>query len=465
MGPGRALKRTRAGDQLNFWEDSEDDGVYLTITLASGNPLKGRGWPYIQQCVRAILGEREKLAKASFQNDGSLLVKTKDSHQTDKLLKVKWFGADECVVEKTSRLNTSKGTIHAIDMINLSEDEIVSWLAEYGVIGAKRFTRMVNGRKESTPTILLTFDRPVCPTRLTFDYVTYQVRRHIPNPLICNKCGKFGHPEVKCEAEKQLCLNCGEEQHDGTCAAKCINCEKVGHSCRSRECSFWKREREICVLKVEKDISYAQARREYKESHQAPTIRQYSSVVRTPSESFGKETVAEGIIKRVEKLEEKMDRIILLLDKQNTDKQANTTMETQLDAPLADPSQQMGTPTLSTVGPTQPEASGELSTTEHVLEPTVTDSDMEQDLATVPPSADGSTPNEPGKAKAEGRPRTEGRPCWVTSGSNKKKHKQTNKDPPTSQVIGRRRGNVQSGNGSTEKSMPSLTREAYNMTP
>ena len=75
MGPGRALKRTRAEDQQSFWGDSEDDGVYLTITLTSGNQLKGRGWPYIQQCVRAILGEREKLAKASFQNDGSLLVK------------------------------------------------------------------------------------------------------------------------------------------------------------------------------------------------------------------------------------------------------------------------------------------------------------------------------------------------------------------------------------------------------
>ena len=160
MASSRAMKRTRADVKIkNFWdEDQAKSGTYLVIKLKSGKTLKGRGWPHIQQCVRGIIGD-QKVQKASLQSDGSLLVKTNNDKQTDKLMKATHFGAEDCEIMRDSRLNTSRGTNHAFDLIELTEEEVVGWLKDFGVIAAKRFTRRVDGHQENTPTILLTFNK------------------------------------------------------------------------------------------------------------------------------------------------------------------------------------------------------------------------------------------------------------------------------------------------------------------
>ena len=128
-------------------------------------------------------------------------------------------------------------------------------LAEFGVVEARRFTRKGReGLPERTPTVLLTFDRPSCPDRIELDYVVYKVRRHIPNPLMCHQCGKFGHAQVRCENEAK-CLICGESKHSGDCQRKCINCGEMDHDCLSRNCKVWKKEREICEIEATREVS------------------------------------------------------------------------------------------------------------------------------------------------------------------------------------------------------------------
>ena len=191
MRPNRAFKGVREDDMTeSFWTNSSDTGSFLTVKLCSGNALKEKGWPWVQQCIRGILGGKEKVTKANFQSDGKLLVKTKDAAQTEKLLKARCFGDEECTVEKDKKLNESRGTIFAYDLLDLSEEENVGWLAEFGVVEARRFTRKGReGLPERTPTVLLTFDKPSCPDRIELDYVVYKVRRYIPNPLMCHQLG------------------------------------------------------------------------------------------------------------------------------------------------------------------------------------------------------------------------------------------------------------------------------------
>ena len=199
MGPPRPGKRVRS-DELFFDDvDKSISGSYLKIKLKSGKPIKSKGWPWVQLGVRGILGATDRLEKASFLSDGGLLVKTKTEQQTEKLLHTQAFAGEECVVVRDERLNQSRGTIQAYDLLDLSEDEVVGWLREFGVVGAKRFTRKVNGTVENTATLLLTFDRPSCPTKLQLDYVTYHIQQYIPNPMMCYRCGRFGHPEVRCQ--------------------------------------------------------------------------------------------------------------------------------------------------------------------------------------------------------------------------------------------------------------------------
>ena len=82
-GPG--VKRMRGDDVLDFWGDPT--GSYLKITLKSGVQVKSKGWPWVQAALRGVLG-REKVEKANFLRDGSLLIKTKNKYQADKLMQV-----------------------------------------------------------------------------------------------------------------------------------------------------------------------------------------------------------------------------------------------------------------------------------------------------------------------------------------------------------------------------------------
>ena len=311
MRPFKATKRVweDADVSESFWEPNDESGAYVIVKLTSGKAFKGRGWPWVQAGVRGILGGSEKVAKANFLGNGDLLLKTKNDTQTNKLLKAVMFGGEACEVRKDARLNVSKGTIHAYDMIDLPEDEVVGWLSEFGVVGAKRITRKVGDHTENTPTIILTFDRPSCPTRLVFDYVSYPVRKYVPNPLICHRCGTYGHVELKCTGQ-EVCLTCGKARHDGTCSPKCINCHQEGHSCLSRQCSVWQKEKQICTIKVEQDVSYAHARRLYVKANQTPTAPTYSAVLRSQSER--QQAVSLG--DRVDNLEKKMNQMLNMLD-------------------------------------------------------------------------------------------------------------------------------------------------------
>ena len=442
MASSRAIKRTRADDRIeNFWDMNQSDaGTYLTVKLRHGKTLKGRGWPYIQQCVRGILGD-QKLQKASFQGDGSLLVKTASDKQTEKLLKATVFGAEACDIQRDDRLNKSRGTIHAFDLIELTEDEVVGWLKDFGVVAAKRFTRRVDGFTENTPTILLTFNKPTCPNKLELDYVTYHVRRHVPNPLICHKCGHFGHAEARCSAEA-VCLNCAGACHEGQCQPKCVNCGQIGHSCRSRECLMWKKEREICELKVDRDVSYAHARRIYAEAHQPPTVRPYASVVRGQGDAPGSDTGLRG---RVDKMEQKIDKLISLLDKlisqqilpANTSQQPTTVSTT-------DPPNSPESDLIEVVHSPDPDA--------HTSE--VDMSDTEFGLPeSLPSLSSGDIENRGGASQS--------RTSWVVAGDRKGKQGRRVAKQPSESISSPYIGKHPSGSGERkgDRQMPNLTKE------
>ena len=436
----------------NFWEGNDDNGAYLIVKLRSERPIKGRGWPWVQKCVRGILGQGQqgKLAKANFLRNGDLLVKTKNEKQTEQLLKTTLFGGEPCEVEKDARLNVSKGTIYAPDMMDLSESEVVGWLDDFGVVAAKRFTKWVDGCKENTPLLLLTFNRPVCPTKLDFDYVSYSVRKHVPNPLTCYKCGQFGHTETQCTGVA-VCLNCGGGRHDGPCEPRCINCKQAGHSCRSRDCPVWIKEKEICTLKVEREVSYARARTIYEQAHQTPIARTYASVVHTPADTPTRDTMLSD---RVEKLEAKLDQMMSLLSRflssqAGTNHGQNSTLQSQ--SPRVDDIDSL---------PTGPEILPTCDVTEGAEAPDSPISAQSQESPTC--ATKEATANT--AAPSTGLPQLAGRKSIPKSGAHKEKVvSDGDMDISPSPRIGMRQSRPEQRAIERNKRMPSLTKGTYVM--
>ena len=165
-------------------------------------------------------------------------------------------------------LNTSRGIIRCPDLAGVSEEEIVSNLADQNVTAARRITIFRDNVRRNTNTIVLTFNTSILPRVLKVGYLKVPVDMNIPNPLQCYACFKFGHHERKCKlyGGDELCRRCGitsythHDENKCTNEIKCVNCGEDHPSTTSRTCKIWKREKEV-TIKYKEGLSFPEARK------------------------------------------------------------------------------------------------------------------------------------------------------------------------------------------------------------
>ena len=76
----------------------------------------------------------------------------------------------------------------------------------------------------------------------------------------CFNCNKFGHTSQRCKvAEKRP--DCGKDKHEGRCKGPKLfsNCNGP-HASSAKDCPVWQKEKEIQRVRVEKRISFPEAR-------------------------------------------------------------------------------------------------------------------------------------------------------------------------------------------------------------
>ncbi|GFU59102.1 RNase H domain-containing protein [Trichonephila clavipes] len=83
-----------------------------------------------------------------------------------------------------------------------------------------------------------------------------------PNPLRCFKCQRFEHSQTACRGQLTCsrCATVGHPSTDCTLEPKCVNCFQ-SHPSDSKLCSKWKTEKEIQVIKTNRNIPYVEARK------------------------------------------------------------------------------------------------------------------------------------------------------------------------------------------------------------
>ena len=82
----------------------------------------------------------------------------------------------------------------------------------------------------------------------------------VPNPMRCFNCNKFGHTSQRCKVAAK-CTGCGKDKHEGQCEGPkpCSNCNGP-HASSAKDCPVWQKEKEIQRVRVEKRISFPEAR-------------------------------------------------------------------------------------------------------------------------------------------------------------------------------------------------------------
>lgn len=144
----------------------------------------------------------------------------------------------------------------------MDANEIQAELQSQGVTDVKHIYQTRNGEKKKTATLILTFGTPNLPISIKAGYLSLKVEKHIPNPLRCFKCQKYGHHVSTCKHEA-VCGKCGSAEHDATpCSTspKCVNCGG-DHPAFYNTCPIWVEEKEICKVKVTQNIPYPEARK------------------------------------------------------------------------------------------------------------------------------------------------------------------------------------------------------------
>ncbi|GBL95370.1 hypothetical protein AVEN_154780-1 [Araneus ventricosus] len=167
-------------------------------------------------------------------------------------------------------LNSSKGVITCGELFHVPLDEITEKLQCQGVSYVWRITIRRNGELLNTKHLILTFSSHVLPEYVKAGYMRLSFRPHIPSPLRCFKCQRFGYSQTSCRGIL-TCARCAEVGHESTgCTAKekCVNC-KGDHNSFSRNCLAWKLEKEVVATKVKNQISYPEARKIV--AYKAPT--------------------------------------------------------------------------------------------------------------------------------------------------------------------------------------------------
>ena len=103
-------------------------------------------------------------------------------------------------------LNFKKGIIRCRDLRGCSDDEILEseGVKEQGITDVKRFKIKKRGDLVDTNTFLITFGLPTLPQCIKLGYLRIPVEMHIPNPMRCFVCQRFGGgcriPAVACWA-------------------------------------------------------------------------------------------------------------------------------------------------------------------------------------------------------------------------------------------------------------------------
>ena len=165
----------------------------------------------------------------------------------------------------------------------MTEVEIRDELKDQGVVGVNRVTLKKEGKVIPTNTLFLTFGSPELPKEITVGYLKVKVALFVPNPMRCFNCNRFGHTSQRCKVAAK-CTGCGKDKHEGQCEGPklCSNCNGP-HASSAKDCSVWQREKEIQRVRIEKRISFPEARQLVEAK--MPTVITYVAAASTRRES------------------------------------------------------------------------------------------------------------------------------------------------------------------------------------
>lgn len=244
------------------WMNNRNFGQ-LNVLLLEGDDGKKLNPFWVGKSLEVQIGDIEG---ATTEADGlKYVLRVRNADQVKKLLAMKQLHNGVAVsVMLHPTLNKRRCVFSCREVVEFSEAELVEELRPQGVVGAKRFTRMMDGKIINTPTVALTIEGTEIPEYIKVGPLRIKTRVYVPEPTICFTCYQYGHTKARCKAAAR-CRNCSNVHDLGECKEKpyCLNCQGQ-HGPSNRKCPVYMAEKEISRIRVTKGINYSEACKQFK---------------------------------------------------------------------------------------------------------------------------------------------------------------------------------------------------------
>lgn len=317
---GRPTQRTTPE-----WIDPINGQLEILLLRATGERTLPCNPFIVSKTIESVIGPfRNARMQRDQEHRIQYILSVRNKNHLVQLLNIKKL-SDGTPIEIINHptLNQRKCVVACREVLYMDERELVTELKDQEVIEVKRITRKISERNENvpTPTLILTIRGTVIPEFIYFGFIRVPTRNYYPNPMQCFACYKFGHTSKRCRSNTQLCRNCGQTHHhenelDRTCNAIsfCVNCAGE-HPSTSRQCPNWITENRINRIRIDKGISYKEAKLTFDAQNNGPT---YASKVQE------RLTIAQNTVCNKCKC-----NIPTNADSPNSPTDSNTTIETE----------------------------------------------------------------------------------------------------------------------------------------
>lgn len=279
-GGTNTIDNSHTGATLPSYMDPQALHGELHLLRLSGTD--DRPLPNAPFLIRKSIESKVGRIDGAFKESGgtyarAYALKVRSLHQLKLLLCMDQLhdGTNVKIVEHPT-LNCTKCVVSCRDVMDLSDAELQTELAEQGVREIRRITRREGDSRINTPAIILTCKGTVAPESIDFGYIRCKTRPYYPNPMQCFNCWAFGHTKTRCQTKESVCGKCSQTHpisEDRNCSspAYCKFCETNDHAISSRSCPRYKRENGIQRIKVDKGIPYPAAKRMYDSLNGGPS--------------------------------------------------------------------------------------------------------------------------------------------------------------------------------------------------
>ncbi|XP_062714107.1 uncharacterized protein LOC134290898 [Aedes albopictus] len=250
-------------------------GNYGELIVLRMEPVNGK-MPDHPFTLRQSIEKRVngKIEGAISESQGrSYALKVRSRHHLEKLLTMsQLIDGTPVKVSYHPGLNSTRCVISCRDLMKMTDDnEVLECLRDQNITGIRRITRKVGEHREFTPTVILTVGGTTIPEHIDIGYQRVRTRPYYPAPMVCYQCYHFGHTKQRCQKQLPTCGNCNQE-HEVTQDTRCQNpaycgrCSSNDHSVSSRKCPMYQNEDTIQHIRVDRGLSYPEARRVFEAS-------------------------------------------------------------------------------------------------------------------------------------------------------------------------------------------------------